>query len=77
IQPCHIHLQPQFLKPSFICMKGPPPKHFLLGWNWAAGYTLLKWHLRDWYIKGTSWLVKTGGMIVCKSQDMERKMTRF
>lgn len=64
--------RPQSLKPSFICMKGPPPGVSWLGWNWAAGYTLLKGQLRYWCMEGT-WFVKTGEMIVYKSKDMERK----
>ena len=53
-------------------MKGPPPGVSWLGWNWAAGYILLKGQLRYWCMEGT-WFVKTGEMIVYKSKDMERK----
>lgn len=61
-----------FLSLHVFARKSHNQGTFLLDWNWAARYPLLKGHLRDLHSEG---FVKTGGMKVHKLQGSEERIT--
>lgn len=61
-----------FLSLHLFAWKGPPPQHFLLGWNWAA-----VWHLGNWLSEVVSWFVRTEEMVIYKSKNTEERNNSF